>query len=175
MNPFERARRSRTDLAWARLFMTFAIRVVAIGRRMPRWVAEACGDYKQRLPRQCKPELIEISSPRGPRGHELAVAEGRLLLDKCADDALRVVLDGRGKPWTTPDLAKHFADWMHDARPVALLIGGAQGHSPEVIDQADHCWSLGPLTLPHMLVRPIVFEQLYRAWTILTGHPYHRE
>ncbi len=154
--------------------MTFAIRVVAIGRRMPAWVAQACDHYGGRMPRQCKPEMIEVASPRGLQSRELAMAEGRLLLDKCSDDALRVALDGRGKPWTTLDLARHFDGWMQDARPVALLIGGAAGHAPEVVERADRVWSLGPLTLPHMLARVILHEQLYRAWTILSGHPYHR-
>jgi len=155
--------------------MAFAIKVVAIGRKMPGWVAEACSDYARRLPRQLQPELIEIASPRGLQGTGLVQAEGRLLLERCSDDTLRVALDGRGRAWSTRQLANRLAGWMEDARPVALLIGGAAGHSPEVIVQASQTWSLGPLTLPHMLVRPIVYEQIYRAWTILSGHPYHRQ
>lgn len=142
---------------------------------MPDWVVAGCETYARRMPRRLKPELIEIASPRGLRGADLARAEGCLLLERCAADERCVALDGRGKAWTTLELAEQLRDWMEDARSVSLLVGGAQGHSPEVIARADQRWSLGPLTLPHMLVRPIVFEQLYRAWSILSGHPYHRE
>jgi 23S rRNA (pseudouridine1915-N3)-methyltransferase len=85
-----------------------------------------------------------------------------------------VALDGRGKTWSSEELAEQLAKWRMAGRDLAFLIGGPDGHAPEVLARAEQSWSLGPLTLPHMLVRLVLAEQLYRATTIATGHPYHR-
>jgi 23S rRNA (pseudouridine1915-N3)-methyltransferase len=85
-----------------------------------------------------------------------------------------VALDGRGKPWSSEQLARRLEHWRGGGRDLALLIGGPEGHAAEVLAAADESWSLGPLTLPHMLVRLLVAEQLYRAAALLANHPYHR-
>ena len=85
-----------------------------------------------------------------------------------------VALDGRGRTWSSEQLAQRLEHWRGQGRDLAFLIGGPEGHAPEVIARADEQWSLGPLTLPHMLVRLVLAEQLYRATTLVAGHPYHR-
>jgi 23S rRNA (pseudouridine1915-N3)-methyltransferase len=85
-----------------------------------------------------------------------------------------IALDGRGKPWTSEQLAQRLEHWRGLGRDLAVLIGGPEGHAPDVIVRADEQWSLGPLTLPHMLVRLVAAEQLYRAAALLANHPYHR-
>jgi 23S rRNA (pseudouridine1915-N3)-methyltransferase len=153
------------------------IRVAAVGRRMPRWVAEAWTEYTRRLPGVLRIELREIPLARRGRNTDLERArreEGAALLAAVPRDARLVALDERGEPWTTADLAGHLERWMGEGRSLGLLIGGPDGVSPECLQAADDRWSLGPLTLPHPVVRIILAEQLYRAWSMLSGHPYHR-
>lgn len=153
------------------------LRLLAIGTRMPRWVDEGFQDYAARMPRECRLELRAL--PLGPRGRRAdparAVAEQGSRLLAVSGDSLRVCLDLRGTAVDTAALARRLADWMQGGRDVALLVGGPDGLSPECLDSAQWRWSLSPLTLPHGLVRVLVAEQLYRAWTLLSGHPYHRE
>jgi 23S rRNA (pseudouridine1915-N3)-methyltransferase len=150
------------------------IRVVAVGRTMPGWVEQGWNEYARRLPRQLEIGLDAIAPSRA-RGEAGAREEGEALLRRCPRDSVRIALDGGGAAWTTPDFAGRLEQWMMDGRPVALLIGGADGHVPATLSRCDAAWSLGPLTLPHMLVRVVVAEQLYRAWTLVSGHPYHRQ
>jgi len=152
-------------------------RLISVGERMPGWVADGFAEYARRLSRELPLELVEL--PLGNRGRNRdparAIAEeGSAVLAALPRDAHVVALDGRGKPWSSEQLAEQLARWRMLGRDLAILIGGPDGHAPEVLARADQCWSLGPLTLPHMLVRLIVAEQLYRATTILAGHPYHR-
>lgn len=126
------------------------------------------------MPPQISLELVEVSPPR-PSGGADRRREGEALLAKCAGSGPRVALDERGAAWSTHDLAKHLDGWMMTGEPVSLLIGGASGHSKEVLSSCSVKWSLSPLTFPHMLVRVIVGEQIYRAWSLLSGHPYHRD
>ncbi len=149
------------------------IRVLAVGRSMPGWVEAGWNDYVRRLPRQLKPEL-EAVAPAPGEAARARNAEGRALLKRCGDDDHIVALDGGGRAWSTQDLAGRLDAWMMGGRPVSLLVGGAGGHEAGLLAACDQRWSLGPLTLPHMLVRVIVAEQLYRAWTMISGHPYHR-
>lgn len=144
---------------------------------MPAWVAEGFAEYRKRLSRELPLELIEV--PLGNRGKSRdpvrAMAdEGAAVLAAISADTHVVVLDGGGKTWSSELLAEQLGDWRMQGRDLAILIGGPDGHSDEVLKRANQRWSLGPLTLPHMLVRLIVVEQLYRATTILAGHPYHR-
>lgn len=152
------------------------IRVFAIGTRMPNWVKEGFQEYARRLPRECVLELVEVSvARRGRKSPALTVrrSEGERLL-ALAQGAYIVALDQGGQQTDTPGLAGWLQDWMGSGRDVALLIGGADGLAPECIRASHSQWSLSRLTLPHMLVRVVVAEQLYRAWTVLSGHPYHR-
>ncbi|HET9835035.1 MAG TPA: 23S rRNA (pseudouridine(1915)-N(3))-methyltransferase RlmH [Rhodanobacteraceae bacterium] len=150
-------------------------RISAIGVAMPAWLAEGFAEYQKRLSRELPLELTEIRPPA--RGRDLKRAraeEGEALLAAMPRDAHVIVLDGRGTAWSSEQLAEQLKRWRMDGRDLAFLIGGAEGHADSVLQRADQRWSLGPLTLPHMLVRLLVAEQLYRAAMIVAGHPYHR-
>jgi 23S rRNA (pseudouridine1915-N3)-methyltransferase len=152
-------------------------KLIAIGERMPGWVAEGFAEYAKRLSRDLPLELVEIKPGARGKGRDDARAvadEGAALLGALPRDAHVVALDGRGSTWSSDQLAQQLSAWRMAGRDVAFLVGGPDGHAPEVLQRADQRWSLGPLTLPHMLVRLVVAEQLYRAATIINGHPYHR-
>lgn len=118
---------------------------------------------------------IPLARRRGGEPADRAVAEeGERMLRAAPREAHVVALDPDGSAWSTEQLASHLGDWLGGGRDVAFLIGGPDGLAPGVLERAGQRWSLGPLTLPHMLVRLIVAEQLYRAWSILENHPYHR-
>jgi 23S rRNA (pseudouridine1915-N3)-methyltransferase len=152
-------------------------RLVSVGERMPAWVADGFAEYRKRLSRELALDLVEI--PLGARGKgrgdaRAIAAEGATVLASLPKDSHVVALDARGAPWTSEQLARQLAAWRMAGRDLSILIGGPDGHAPAVLERADQRWSLGPLTLPHMLVRLVVAEQLYRAATMLAGHPYHR-
>lgn len=152
-------------------------RLIAVGERMPGWVAEGFAEYRKRLSHDLPLELIELKPGTRGKGRDDARAmhdEGASILAALPRDIHVVVLDGRGKCWSSEDLAEQLTRWRMDGRDLAFLIGGPDGHAPEVLARAEQSWSLGSLTLPHMLVRLVVAEQLYRATTLLAGHPYHR-
>lgn len=152
-------------------------RLLAVGERMPRWVADGFAEYMKRLSHELPLELVEIKSGARGKGRDDARAmadEGAAMLAALPGDAQVIALDGRGAMWSSEQLAAQLADWRMAGRDLAFLIGGPDGHAREVLQRSDQRWSLGPLTLPHMLMRLIVAEQLYRAVTILNHHPYHR-
>jgi len=152
-------------------------RLIAVGERMPGWVAEGFAEYRKRLSHDLPLELIELKPGMRGKGRDDARAmqdEGASILAALSRDTHVIALDGRGKTWSSGELADQLARWRMSGRDLAFLIGGPDGHAPEVLARAEHSWSLGPLTLPHMLVRLVVAEQLYRATTLLAGHPYHR-
>ena len=152
-------------------------RLIAVGERMPAWVANGFAEYRKRLSHDLPLELVELKPGARGKGRDDARAihdEGVEMLAALPRDAHVVALDGRGKTWSSEDLAAQLKGWRMTGRDLAFLIGGPDGHAPDVLARADQCWSLGPLTLPHMLVRLVLAEQLYRAVTILAGHPYHR-
>ncbi|WP_300617369.1 23S rRNA (pseudouridine(1915)-N(3))-methyltransferase RlmH [Dokdonella sp.] len=153
------------------------VRLISVGERMPAWVADGFAEYRKRLSRELPLDLLEI--PLGARGKgrdpARAIAdEGAAVLAALPKNAHVVALDGRGKPWSSEQLAEELARWRMSGRDLAILVGGPDGHAAEVLARADQRWSLGPLTLPHMLVRLILVEQIYRAMSINAGHPYHR-
>lgn len=144
---------------------------------MPGWVETACAEYQKRLPPALKLQLREL--PLAPRGKASAPAdairrESEALLAACPVNAQLVALDVTGKLLDTPALAEHLAHWQAAGRDLAFAIGGPDGFHPMVRERADFRWSLSPLTLPHPLARVLLFEQIYRAHTILTKHPYHK-
>ena len=152
-------------------------RLIAVGERPPGWVAEGYADYTKRLLRELPLELVEVAPGLRGKGRDAARAmhdEGERVLAALPKNAWVVALDGRGKPYTSEQLAERLAAWRQQGRELAFLIGGPEGHSPEVWSRADERWAFGPMTLPHMLVRLLVAEQLYRACAILANHPYHR-
>ena len=152
-------------------------RLIAVGERMPSWVAEGFAEYRKRLSHELPLELIELKPGNRGKGRDESRAiqdEGAAILAILPHDAHVVALDGRGQTWSSDELATRLEKWRMDGRDLAFLIGGPDGHAAEVLARADQRWSLGPLTLPHMLVRLVLAEQLYRATTIIAGHPYHR-
>ncbi len=152
-------------------------RLVAVGERAPAWVAEGFAEYRKRLSHWLPLDLAEVEPGLRGKGRDAARAmadEGTRVLAAVPKGALLVALDGRGRAWSSEELAQRLQHWRNGGRDLALLVGGPEGHAPEVLSAADESWSLGPLTLPHMLVRLVVAEQLYRAAALLANHPYHR-
>ena len=144
---------------------------------MPDWVNAGYQDYARRLPRECALQLKEIGVSPRRRGTPVAEAvkkEGKRMLAAIPPRAWTVALDVGGKPWTTEDLASRLDEWMTAGDGVALLVGGPDGLAPACLGAARARWSLSAMTLPHGLVRVMVAEQIYRAWSFLRGHPYHR-
>ncbi len=153
------------------------LRLVAAGTRMPGWVSDGYDAYVRRLPRELSLELREIPlghRARGSPAGRAVAAEGKKMLAAAKGHQV-VCLEVTGRALSTAQLAARLRDWMQTGQPVALLIGGPDGLSPDCREAASLEWSLSPLTLPHGLVRVVVAEQIYRAWTVITGHPYHRE
>ena len=152
-------------------------RLVAVGERAPAWVAEGFAEYRKRLAHALPLDLVEVAPGVRGKGRDPARAsaeEGARVLAAIGRDMHVVALDGRGRAWSSEQLAQRLEAWRGQGRDVVLLIGGPEGHAAEVLARADEHWSLGPLTLPHMLVRLLVAEQLYRACSMLANHPYHR-
>jgi len=153
------------------------ISLIAIGNRMPAWVNEAYREYARRLPRECRLNLTEIPLAQRvkSRNVERAVAEeGKRMLAELSPGEHVIALDVKGCSWSTEQLAGRFQQWMQEGRGISLLVGGPDGLSDACLERARQRWSLSPLTLPHSLVRVLLAEQLYRAWTLMVGHPYHR-
>ncbi len=151
------------------------IHLIAVGERLPHWAAEAIAEYRRRLPRGLVLEERAVAGGSAAGTPERnREEEARRLLAAIPRRARAVALDRHGEGWSSEDLARRLEVWRMEGRPVALLIGGAEGLAAAVRAEAEELWSLGPLTLPHALVRVIVVEQLYRAATLLAGHPYHR-
>jgi 23S rRNA (pseudouridine1915-N3)-methyltransferase len=149
------------------------IALLAVGRLRPYYRA-ACDDYLRRVSRYARVserEVRETSTGSAAVGQR---ADDAALLAKAPERATLVALARGGSPWSSRDLARRVERWRESGKPVALVIGGSWGLGPTVLDLADVAWSLGPLTLPHELARVVVLEQLYRAFTMLEGHPYHK-
>jgi 23S rRNA (pseudouridine1915-N3)-methyltransferase len=152
-------------------------RLVAVGERAPSWVADGFEEYRKRLSHWLPLELVEIEPGMRGKGRDPARAiadEGGRVLAALPRSSHVIALDGLGKAWTSGQLAQRLEHWRGQGRDLAFVIGGPDGQAPEVAGRADEIWSLGPLTLPHMLVRLLVVEQLYRAASLLANHPYHR-
>jgi 23S rRNA (pseudouridine1915-N3)-methyltransferase len=153
------------------------IYMIAVGERMPPWVTQGYQEYAKRLPAECALHLIEIAA--GKRGKNANIEramheESERTLAAIPKGCRSIALDVQGPSWDTPALAQQMQGWMQGGCDVALLIGGPDGLAPMCLAQASARWSLSALTLPHPLVRIVLAEQLYRAWSILKGHPYHR-
>lgn len=154
------------------------LRLIAVGTRMPGWVNEAFECYKKRLPSEYKFELMCILPSKRSKNSYIAslkAEEEKKILAAIPKHSQVIALDERGKLWNTKQLAEALQQWQLHSADISFLIGGADGLSANCLAAASHLWSLSPLTLPHPLVRVIVVEQLYRAWSLLNNHPYHRE
>jgi len=153
------------------------IHLIAVGERMPAWVQDGYGEYARRLPPECALKLVEIAPGRRGKNADIARAvreEGERMLAAIPRGARVVALEVEGRSWDTEQLASQLEGWLAGGQDIALLVGGPEGLAEACRARADQQWSLSPLTLPHPLVRVLLAEQLYRAWSILRGHPYHR-
>jgi 23S rRNA (pseudouridine1915-N3)-methyltransferase len=154
------------------------ISIVTIGSKMPAWVTQGVDEYSKRMPRELRVQWKEL--PLARRGKDanagqLCAREGEQILKAIPAGDRVIALDVRGKSLSTEQLAQQISDWQMSGDNYSLLIGGPDGLSPECLERAERRWSLSDLTLPHPLVRILLAEQLYRAWTITVNHPYHRE
>ncbi|WP_020682882.1 23S rRNA (pseudouridine(1915)-N(3))-methyltransferase RlmH [Marinobacterium rhizophilum] len=153
------------------------VRLIAIGGKMPGWVTQGYDEYAKRLPADLTLELVELPLGHRGKGADLARAkrqEGDQMLAAIPKGDLVVALEVEGRNWSTEQLAANMEGWRMEGRNVSLLIGGPDGLDARCSAAADQRWSLSALTLPHPLVRVLLAEQLYRACTILQGHPYHK-
>ena len=154
------------------------VSIVSVGHKMPAWIQAGYREYVKRLPPEIKVELVELKPEEKSSGKTVDKAkalEGERILGAIPQGATVYALDETGRPVTTQGLSVMLAQWMRDATHPAFVIGGADGLSEAVKTRADKLLSLSALTLPHGLVRVLLAEQLYRAWSILANHPYHRE
>jgi len=153
------------------------LHLIAVGNRMPEWVEAGYAEYAKRMPADCALLLHEIAPGKRTKGADLERArreEGEKMLAALPKGAYVVALEVGGKAWSTEDLAQRLSEWRQGGRDVALLVGGPEGLADTCRARADVQWSLSRLTLPHPLVRIVLAEQIYRAWSITQGHPYHR-
>lgn len=153
------------------------IRLLTITHKSPSWIQEGYEEYAKRLPASYALELIEIPAEKRGTNADLkriTEREGEKMLAVIKPNHRVIALDVKGKLWSTEDLAQHLANWQQDGRSIDLLVGGPEGLASSCLQKAEEKWSLSPLTFPHIIVRLIVAEQIYRAWSILQNHPYHR-
>lgn len=153
------------------------IRVIAVGTRMPAWVDQVVADYSGRMPAEFRVEWREVRAEQRTGGTPVVwmAREAQRLRAALPPGATLVALDERGTDLTTRDLAARLQRWQRDAQPVALLIGGPDGLDPALKAEARERLRLSSLTLPHPMVRVLLAEQIYRAWSVLANHPYHRD
>ena len=152
-------------------------RLIATGERAPSWVAQGFAEYQKRLSHWLPFELVEIEPGLRGKGRDAQRAieeEGKRVLAALPKNAHVIALEVTGKAYSSEQLAQRLEHWRVQGRDLAFLIGGPEGHAPDVLAAAHETWTLGPLTLPHMLVRLVVAEQVYRAAAMLANHPYHR-
>jgi 23S rRNA (pseudouridine1915-N3)-methyltransferase len=154
------------------------IHFITVGQKMPKWVQEGYNEYAKRLPKSCALKLVEL--PMAQRGKSnsvdnLKAEEAKRILNAIPKGARLIVLDEHGQQVTTKKLASKLEDWLGGGQDVALIVGGPDGLEKSLIDQAQWKWGLSQLTLPHPMVRILVAEQIYRAWSVIQNHPYHRE
>lgn len=153
------------------------IHLISVGQKMPSWVKQGYDEYAKRMPRECELVLKEI--PAGKRGKNSDIKrivrdEGEKMFTALPKNSYLVTLDVPGKAWTTPMLANVLKKWLESGQDIALCIGGPEGLADNIKQKSQQSWSLSNLTFPHPLVRIVVAEQIYRAWSIINHHPYHR-
>lgn len=154
------------------------IRLLAVGDRQPTWVDDAFNNYSGRFPREWKFRIDRIATAKRSKKNtskNAIDAEAEVLLARVKNDEQVVLLDERGAQLTSQTLAARLSDWQADGRDLCFVIGGPDGVAEACRQRANVIWSLSDLTLPHGLVRVLFAEQMYRAWSLQNGHPYHRE
>jgi len=154
------------------------LQLIAVGNKMPDWVSTGYHEYAKRMPPELPLDLIEITAGKRAKKADigkLTQQEGEKMLAALKGPTHVITLEVNGKPWDTHKLAERLQQWQLDGRNVAFMVGGPEGLAPEVQARSDERWSLSPLTLPHPMVRVIIAEALFRGWSLLNNHPYHRE
>lgn len=154
------------------------IHFITVGQKMPKWVQDGYAEYAKRLPKACSLNLIELAMAQ--RGKTSSVEqnkadEAKRILAAVPKGARLIVLDEHGQQVTTLQLAEKMEEWLGGGQDVALIVGGPDGLDERILQQAQWKWGLSKLTLPHPMVRILVAEQIYRAWSVINNHPYHRE
>jgi len=153
------------------------IHLLAVGTKMPTWVVTATEEYLSRMPAHCQVVVRELAAEKRTKSSDLnriCELEGEKLLAAIPAGSLVIALDVLGKSWSTEQLSGQLDQWLASGQDIVLLVGGPEGLSKACLQRADQKWSLSALTFPHPLVRVILAEQLFRAWSILSNHPYHR-
>ncbi len=154
------------------------IRILAVGQKLPDWMNRGFEDYARRFPRGQSVELREIALARRAGGQaveRLQRQEADALLRQRQPGSLLIALDERGRQWSSREWGEQYRRWQQESPKVDFLLGGPDGLHPQLRDEAGITLSLGRMTLPHGLARVVLIEQLYRAWSLSQGHPYHRE
>lgn len=153
------------------------IRLLTITHKTPSWIHEGYTEYAKRLPQTCALELIEIPAEKRTANADLnriTQRESEKILSIIKPNHHVIALDSKGKQWTTIELSEQLKNWQQSGSNIDLLIGGPEGLAQSCLQKANQTWSLSLLTFPHIIVKLIVAEQIYRAWSILENHPYHR-
>ncbi|MDC9727256.1 MAG: 23S rRNA (pseudouridine(1915)-N(3))-methyltransferase RlmH [Candidatus Thioglobus sp.] len=153
------------------------INLVVIGKKMPDWIQTGINHYQKQLPAQLNFNLISLEAQKrkGKNIEQIKALEGELIIKASKDSSLVIAFDEHGKQHSTKTIAKYLGDWQQNGETISLIIGGADGLSDEVKNHANQLWGLSNLTLPHSMARLLAVEQLYRAHSLLTNHPYHRD
>ncbi len=154
------------------------LQIISIGQKMPAWVDDACADYQKRLPRELNIQwnTLPLAQRKARDSVErLRRQEADQISQKISPGSYNLALDETGKQWRSQDWAKQLEGWMQQYPRINFIIGGPDGLSRELLKSCDAKVSFGKMTMPHALVRVVLIEQLYRAWSITRGHPYHRE
>ncbi|HBQ44127.1 MAG TPA: 23S rRNA (pseudouridine(1915)-N(3))-methyltransferase RlmH [Thiomicrospira sp.] len=154
------------------------IHFIVVGQKMPKWVQDGYYEYEKRLPKSCQLKLVEL--PMATRGKTGSVEkykqqEAKRIEEAIPKGSMLVILDENGQQPSTLKFANKLEEWLASGQDIALVVGGPDGLSAELIAKASWKWSLSKLTLPHPLVRVMVAEQIYRGWSVIQNHPYHRE
>ncbi len=153
------------------------VSLIAVGTKMPKWVTTAYEEYQKRLPKQCSLELVEIVAKHRGKNADIPRIlrdEAQAIRQALSDHQKVIVLDRKGQHITTEKLADNLQGWIDDNQDIALIIGGPEGVDPQMLAEAEQKWSLSAMTFAHPIVRVMVAEQVYRAWSIIAGLPYHR-
>ncbi len=153
------------------------ILILAVGDKLPVWAETAVADYVKRMPREARVEVVPIKPEKraGQSAERIKALEAARILEKLPTGCALIAMDEHGRELTTRELSVTLDAWLHGGRDVALIMGGADGLAAELLQRAEATLSLSRLTLPHALARVLLAEQLYRAWSLLANHPYHRD
>ena len=153
------------------------LEVVTVGNRPPSWLRDGLDEYRRRIPKEWGLSLREIPLPKRRKGaltQALVRTEFEKIRSISVPHSRKVVMAATGKIWSSEDLASHLGNWLKDYQMVQFFVGGPDGLDKDLLDSADDIWSLSRLTFPHAFVPVLILEQIYRAWTMIKHHPYHR-